>query len=61
MEAHIEALTRQNAELLLRNMEQPHPEVNWDGHEEEECNNRINFREGDTWELRNRRPHRPGG
>jgi hypothetical protein len=36
MEAHIEALTRQNAELLLRNMEQPHPKVNRDGHEEEE-------------------------
>jgi hypothetical protein len=42
-------------------MEQPHLEVNQDGLEEEECYNRINFREGDPRELRNSRPHCPGG
>jgi hypothetical protein len=42
MEAHIEALTRQNAELVLWNMEQAHPKENWDGHEEEERNSHIN-------------------
>jgi hypothetical protein len=53
LKAHIEALTRQNAELLLKNMGQPHLEMNWDEHEEEECNGQVNghgYREEDRRE-----------
>jgi hypothetical protein len=50
MEAHIEALTRQNTELLLRIMGQRHPEMIRDEHEEEEHNSQVNgqgYREED--------------
>jgi hypothetical protein len=53
LEAHIEALTGQNAELLLRNIGQPHPKMNQDEHEEEERLNHINsqgYREKDRLE-----------
>jgi hypothetical protein len=44
----MEALTWQNVELLLRILEQSHPEVNRDEHEEEEHNNHTNS--CDLWE-----------
>jgi len=72
MEAHIEALMRQNAELLLRNMEQPHLKVNQGGHEEENRNSNTNARREDDHQgdrslkdnyltQRNRRPDPNGG
>jgi hypothetical protein len=42
LEAQIETLTRQNAELLLKILGQSHPEVNQDEHEEEERNSPAN-------------------
>jgi hypothetical protein len=48
LEAHIEALTQQNRELLLRNMGQPHPKMNLDECEEEERNSHVNGQ--DDWE-----------
>lgn len=48
LEAQIEDLTHQNAELLLRNSGQSHPEVNRDELEEEERNSHTNAQ--DRWE-----------
>jgi hypothetical protein len=42
LEAHIESLTQQNAELLRRRPKQPNPEMNRDEREEEDHNNNTN-------------------
>jgi hypothetical protein len=68
LEAHIEALTQQNAKLLLKILGQFHPEVNQDEREEEERNSHTNghdhrkdnhqednFREDNHREQRNKR------
>jgi len=55
LKAHIEVLAQQNAELLLRILEQSHSEMNWDEHRsrangrdrwEDDCQE-DNFREHD--------------
>jgi len=65
LEAHIEALTWQNAELLLRKDEHEEEEglshINGQGYHEKDCweddRQEDNFPEGDPQELRNKRPH----
>jgi hypothetical protein len=53
LEAHIESLTQQNAELLHRRPEQPNLEMNRDEREEEDHNSKTNPRR----EERSHDPH----